>query len=505
MVKKNVCKKRGSGVLLHITSLPSPYGIGDLGPGARRFVDFLERAKQSYWQILPINPTISVCGHSPYSSISAFAGNTLLISPELLLQEGFIGKKDIASSGEFTSGACDYEAAVRLKEKIHHRAYERFKAGSSHKDDFQNFCRENSQWLDDYALFNSLRDNYNEKVWSTWTVALRDWQPQALGQAKKELQFEIEKEKFLQFLFFKQWFGLRKYCNDRGVSLVGDMPIYVNYDSADVWANSNIFKLDVNKQPTHVAGVPPDYFSATGQLWGNPVYRWEKLKELNYQWWLDRMAHNLKCFDYVRIDHFRGLVAYWEVKYGETTAINGQWRKVPVKDFFNALFRYFPDLPVIAEDLGIITDDVRKALKSLGFPGMKVLHFAFGEDDPGHPYLPHNFIENCLVYTGTHDNNTTRGWFEQDIGHEAKDRIFKYLGKHFTKEEASFVLIRLAMASVAGVAVFPMQDVLNLDASARMNVPSTAHGNWWWRVTDEQLSSAPVALLSEMAHIYGRA
>ncbi len=490
--------------MLHITSLPSAYGIGDLGPGAYRFVDFLVESKQSFWQILPINPTIGACGHSPYSSTSAFAGNTLLISPKLLLDYGLLTQKDIVLKGEFPKDACDYEAVVVFKERILHRAYEHFKISAKYKKDFHKFCKENSKWLDDYALFSSIRKAHNGKVWNTWEIALRDWQPQALGKIKKELEAEIEKEKFFQFLFFKQWFSLRKYCNGKGISLIGDMPIYVNFDSADVWANNNIFKLDVNKQPTHVAGVPPDYFSATGQLWGNPVYRWSKLKSLRYEWWIDRIGHNLKCFDYLRIDHFRGLVDYWEVKYGESTAVNGQWKKVPVKDFFNTLFRYFPDLPIIAEDLGIITDDVRDALKRLGFPGMKVLLFAFGEDNPKHPYLPHNFIENCVVYTGTHDNNTSRGWFQSEAGHDEKQRVSRYLGKPVTKEKIHLELVRLAMASVAGLALFPMQDILGLDESARMNIPSVSHGNWWWRIAASQMNSSVSDMLAEMTHVYGR-
>jgi 4-alpha-glucanotransferase len=504
MQRKDVCKKRGSGILLHITSLPSCYGIGDLGPGAYQFVDFLVKSKQSFWQILPINPTISACGHSPYSSISAFAGNTLLISPKLLLDEGLLTDNDLLSKDEFSDSACDYEAAVVFKERILHRAYEHFKINKKYKKAFDKFCKENSKWLDDYALFYAIRKDHNEKAWNTWDMALRDWQPQTLGEVKKELEAEIEKEKFLQFLFFKQWVDLKKYCNDKGIALIGDIPIYVNYDSADVWANSNIFKLDVNKQPTHVAGVPPDYFSDTGQLWGNPVYRWDKLKELKYQWWIDRIEHNLKCFDYIRIDHFRGLVAYWEVKYGESTAIKGQWKKVPVKDFFNTLFKNFADLPIIAEDLGIITDDVKQSLKHFGFPGMKVLLFAFGEDNSRHPYLPHNFIENCVVYTGTHDNNTSRGWFEKEAGHDEKERVYRYLGRHVESSKVHLDLVRLAMASISVLAIFPMQDILGLDESARMNVPSTSRGNWWWRLKQDQLKPHISDMLSEMTYVYGR-
>jgi len=500
-----VCKKRASGVLAHISSLPSAYGIGDLGPAAYAFCDFLSKAKQSLWQVLPLNPTIAACGHSPYSSISAFAGNTLFISPELLRQEHLLAERDMSEKPDFSPDSCDYRSVLAYKEKLLQRAYEHFRASTKLKDECEYFCNEEANWLEDYALFKAIRDAYDRKPWNTWDVSLRDWQPQALRQAKRQWAVAIEKEKFLQFIFYRQWFALKKYCNQKGIFLIGDIPIYVNLDSADVWSNSNIFKLDENKQPTHVAGVPPDYFSASGQLWGNPVYCWDKMRKLGYKWWIKRLGHNLKCFDYVRIDHFRGLVAYWEVRYGESTAVNGYWRKAPVKDFFRRLFKHFGELPIIAEDLGIITEEVRATLKSLGFPGMKVLQFAFGEDNPHHPYLPHNFKECCLVYTGTHDNNTSRGWFEREADESQRRRLARYAGRAVSAEDVHVVLMRLAMSSVARIAVFPLQDILGLGESARMNVPSSPRGNWVWRVRSEQLSDEIAFFLGDMTDIYGRA
>jgi len=487
---------RGSGILLHITSLPSPYGIGDLGPCAFRFVDFLAAAGQKYWQLLPLNPTDQVCGNSPYSSVSAFASNPLLISPELLIEEGLLSPDDIGERPDFPKKRCDYDSVVPYKQSLLDRAHANFKGSEG----YDGFCREHAWWLDDYALFVVIKRWMGGKVWSDWPEELRDREPCCLEAAKKELAEGIEREKFFQYLIVKQWFSLRDYCDEKGVKLIGDVPIYVNYDSADVWTNPGIFKLDEKtKKPTVLAGVPPDYFSKTGQLWGNPVYRWERLKESGFDWWMKRLGHVLHFFHLTRVDHFRGFVDYWEVPADQKTAVNGRWAKAPAVEFFTAITKAFPKSPIIAEDLGIITDEVRKVMEKFGFPGMRVLIFAFGEDNPKHPYLPKNFIKNCVVYTGTHDNNTARGWFEKETNKEDRKRLSKCVGREVSADDVSRTLIGLAMDSVADTVLIPMQDVLGLGEEARMNTPARASGNWAWRVTDEQLSAVVAGWLRQMA------
>jgi 4-alpha-glucanotransferase len=349
-----------------------------------------------------------------------------------------------------------------------------------------------------------LKKQFVERVWNQWPRELRDRDAKSLRAIKRESQNQIEKEKFWQYLFFKQWHTLKDYCREKGVHLLGDLAIYVSLDSADVWANPGLFKLDREKRPTFVSGVPPDYFSETGQLWGNPVYRWNVLKKSSYQWWIERIAHNLKLFDILRIDHFRGLVAYWEIPAGEKTAINGRWVKVPVKDFLDTLNKKFPHLPIVAEDLGVITPDVREVIDHFALPGMKVLMFAFGEDHPMHPYLPHTYGKNFLVYTGTHDNNTVCGWFEGEASADEKKRLFRYLGREVPVDEIHWTLIRLAMMSVARWVILPMQDVLGLGEEARMNRPSVAHGNWEWRLRPGQITASVEERLLEITEIFGR-
>ena len=495
--------KRASGILLHITSLLSPFGIGDMGPEAYRFADFLAQAKQSFWQILPLNPTERIYGNSPYHSISAFAGNPLLISPELLMQDGFLVKADCESLPNGPTGRVDYDIIVPYKEKLFNTAYNRFAKAKAH-DEYDQFCSQNTSWLDDFTLFVALKGYFNGKAWNQWPTEVRDRQPDALQSIKKDLHNAMEREKFLQYLFFSQWLALKGYCNKKGIQIIGDMPIYVDYDSVDVWTHTTIFKLDAERKPEAVAGVPPDYFSATGQLWGNPVYRWDVLKERRFDWWVQRMGHTLNFLDIVRIDHFRGLVAYWEVPAGEKTAINGQWVEAPVYDFFDTLRRQFPNLPVIAEDLGVITSDVRKVMQHFELPGMKVLLFAFGEDNPMHPYLPHTYEENAVVYTGTHDNNTVKGWFEREAKPEDKERLFSYLGHETSAQEISWELIRLAMESKANLAIIPMQDILGLGAEARMNRPATGDGNWEWQLAPGQLTSELTEKLRALTESCGR-
>lgn len=496
--------KRGSGILLHITSLPSSYGIGDLGPEAYRFADFLSRTKQSYWQVLPLNPTNPVYGNSPYSSFSAFAGNTLLISPDVLVEEGLLSRDDLATIPPFPQGRCDFSGAIPCKFKLLERAFEQFIKRGKGREAFDVFCSEKSSWLEDFALFIVLKDRFRGKLWNKWARAFRDRNPESLSAVKKECRDQMEKVKFRQYLFFKQWHSLRDYCNEMGVSLFGDLSIYVSFDSADVWANPDLFKLDRLKRPAFVSGVPPDYFSKTGQLWGNPVYRWNVLKKRGYRWWVERIAHTLKLFDAVRIDHFRGLVAFWEVPAGEKTAIHGKWVKAPAKDFLNTLNKKFSHLPIVAEDLGLITPDVRAVMDQFALPGMKVILFAFGEDNPMHPFLPHTYDKNFVVYTGTHDNNTIRGWFEGETSPEDRRRLFLYLGMEVSAEEIHWALIRLAMMSVASRVILPMQDLLGLGGEARMNQPASSLGNWEWRLLPGQITPQVSERLLEITEACGR-
>ena len=494
---------RGSGILMHITSLPSRFGVGDFGPEAYRFADFLDECRQCCWQILPLTPTDPVHGNSPYSSASSYAINPLLLSPELMVEDGFLRRENLDNAPAFKNDRVDYAEVAQYKRTLFEDAYAHYE-GIDTDPEFAIFCDENERWLGDYALFIILKKNFEGKVWNQWPVEFRDRHPETIDNAKDEFNEDISREKLIQYLCYRQWFALKKYCNEKGIQLFGDIPIYVNYDSADVWSNPNIFKLDENKDPKFIAGVPPDYFSENGQLWGNPVYDWKILKDTNFKWWISRLAHNFRLFDIVRIDHFRGFVAYWEVPAGEKTAINGKWIRVPVDDFFRTIFRHFILPPIVAEDLGMITADVREALKEYGLPGMKILIFGMGSDNPRHPYLPHNIEENYIVYTATHDNNTVRGWFENEIGEEGRQRLFKYLGREVSKENLNWELIRAAMLSRATLTVFPTQDILGLGGDARMNRPAYANGNWGWRMFPEQITPEIRQKLKEFTHIYGR-
>jgi 4-alpha-glucanotransferase len=497
-------KCRGSGILLHITSLPSPFGIGDLGPGAYQFVDFLVETKQSYWQILPLNPTSSVLGNSPYNSPSAFAGNPLLISPELLVERGFLSESELVTNSLFRSERVDYENVTNYKEDILRIAYENNKNQLRTDNAFKRFCEDSSSWLEDYALFVSLKESFKNVVWREWPEEIRDRSDGPLREYRERLEDRISMERFYQYLFFDQWSSLKEYCNVRKISVIGDVPIYVTFDSSDVWTNPEIFKLDGQKRPEFVAGVPPDYFSETGQLWGNPVYNWDYLRETRYSWWIKRLEHNIKLTDIIRLDHFRGFVSYWEVPAGEETAINGRWVEVPVVDYFRSLFKRFPNLPVIAEDLGIITPDVREVMNYFDFPGMKLLIFAFGDDFPNGAYLPHNYLGNCVVYTGTHDNNTVKGWFRTEASPQDKKRLFSYIGREVEEEDIHWELIRLAMSSVANTVIIPMQDILGLGEESKMNLPATSNGNWQWRLDPKQITSLVSEKLREITETYGR-
>ncbi len=502
-MEERMLNQRGSGILLHFTSLPSPFGIGDFGPWAYRFADFLAKTKQRYWQCLPLNPTDLLYGNSPYHSMSAFACNPLLISPELLIQEGALTNADLGPIPSFPRDRVDFELVVSYKHRLLSLAYDRFEKEGANGE-FRAFCSGNMSWLEDFALFVAIKEDFNGRPWSEWPAPLRNRDPEALLREKDRLGERIQEQKFFQYLFFRQWSSFKKYCTEHGIKIIGDVPIYVVHDSADVWMHPELFNLDQEKRPVAVAGVPPDYFSETGQLWGNPVYRWEALKRTGYEWWVKRIAHNLNLFDVVRVDHFRGFMAFWEVPSSETVAVNGRWVEAPGMDFFSRLSEVFPDLPIIAEDLGTITQDVWATMEHFGFPGMKVLLFAFDESLPRNAYAPHNHNKNAVVYTGTHDNNTARAWFEKEADEKTKERLSRYVGREVTAENVHRELIRLAMMSVADTAILPMQDLLGLGEEARMNRPAWGKGNWQWRLAPEQVTAPLAKELLELTQLYGR-
>jgi len=491
---------RSSGVLLHVTCLPSDFGIGDLGPWSYRFVDLLAKTNQHCWSILPLTPTSTKHGNSPYEATSATAGNTLLISPELLFKESLLSEEDVQRL-RLPSGRVDFRAVTAKKKIMLKKAYRKFtqngKSAITIKDcDFQRFRSENSIWLDDYAVYAAVQD-FTKTPWNMWPTLLRDRDPSVLARKKVELQESIEQEKFAQFIFARQWDFLKQYCHAKEISIIGDLPFYISYDSADAWAHPELFKLDAQKRPRFVGGVPPDYFSKTGQRWGNPVYDWREIKKTHFQWWVERMRCNLELCDFMRLDHFRGFTAYWQVPASSKTAKVGVWIRVPSKSFFSTLEKFFPSMPFIAEDLGLITSNVRNNLKRLGIPGMRVLLFAFvGARD--NPNFPANHIRNSVVYTGTHDTNTAEGWFAEEASHEETKQVFKCLGRKVSKKQISFEFIKLALNSKSNLCIIPIQDILGLGSEARMNRPSVRFHNWEWRVKSEQLSSKSFEKLEKM-------
>ncbi len=494
---------RSSGVLLHPTSLPSRFGIGELGSEAYRFIDFLVESSQQLWQVLPLGPT--GYGNSPYASFSAIAGNPLLISLEQLQEQGLLTDEDFANLPEFPVDQVDFEQVMKTKMPLLAQACENFKAKASlvQQKEFTTFCDTKAHWLDDYALFMALREAHEGASWHTWERNISKSHPEVLEQWKERLEGQVYFHKFLQFEFFRQWSKLKEYANAEGIQIIGDIPIYVAHDSADVWAHPEIFCLDEETgEASLMAGVPPDYFSETGQLWGNPVYKWDKLQQDNFGWWVQRFESLLEYVDIIRIDHFRGFEAYWAVKQGETTAINGEWIKAPGEAFFEVLKDKLGKLPIMAEDLGTITPEVHDLRDRFDFPGMKILHFAFG-GGPDNPYLPFIYERNCVVYTGTHDNNTTLGWFNQISEHE-KEHVLRYLGC-CSPDGIHWDLIRLALASVANQAIIPMQDLLGLGTEAQMNFPSRAEGNWGWRYQPGALTQEVRDRLKSLTYTYGRA
>ncbi|WP_187264105.1 4-alpha-glucanotransferase [Pontibacter beigongshangensis] len=502
-----IIKKRSSGILLHITSLPSPYGIGDLGPEAYKFADLLAEAGQRYWQILPLNPTETGSGNSPYSSHSAFAGNPLLLSPQLLLEDGLLHHHDLEHTDfSFRDDKVMYEEVTRLKHRICLQAYENFRTQPSTelRTQFAAFIREHSEWIEDYGQYVAFKNHFEHKSWVDWADEIKYRQERPMLELAHELAMEIEREQFLQFLFYRQWENLKKYCNKQQIYLIGDMPFYVSHDSADIWSHPHYFKLDGTGQPVASSGVPPDYFSETGQLWGTPVFDWEALEKQNFDWWVRRISHNLRLFDLLRLDHFRAFSAYWEVPASERTAINGKWVSSPGAKILSIVKIKHPEMPIIAEDLGEIDEPVRDLMQQFDLPGMRLLIFAFGDDMPRNAYTPHNHIKNSIIYTGTHDNYTMRGWFETQASYDDKSRLGHYTNTHLTADNVHEVMGRLAYGSVAQLAVLPLQDVLGLGAEATMNKPSTTDHNWEWRLKPGLFDWHQAQKLQKLMWLYNR-
>ncbi len=491
--------RRTSGILLHPTSLPGR-GIGDLGDAAYRFIDWLAAARQQRWQIMPLGPTSY--GDSPYACLSALAGNHLLISLERLAAQGWLQPAELEAAPVFPDDRVDYGPVIGWKLDLLQRAYANFEADAdeSQRVAFEAFRNDHGRWLDDYALFMALKEAHGGAPWNQWKAELARRDPDALNQARIRLRDRMRFQQFLQWQFFQQWLDLKRYANERHVQIIGDIPIFVAYDSADVWANPDLFFLDEAGHATVVAGVPPDYFSATGQRWGNPLYRWDVLEQRGYRWWIERFRLTFTLVDIVRLDHFRGFAAYWEVPAEEATAINGRWIPGPSRKLFDAVRTELGRLPIIAEDLGLITPDVHALREALGFPGMAVLQFAWG-DTAANIYLPHNHERNLVVYTGTHDNDTTVGWW-QTLDDRARTHVQRYLGIH--GHDIAWDLIRAALMSVADTAIIPMQDVLSLGSEARMNTPGRPAGNWAWRVLPDQLTTELADRLGLLTELYGR-
>ena len=487
--------ERQSGILLHITSLPGDYGIGDLGSGAYQFINFLSMSGQSLWQILPIGPT--GFANSPYQSYSAIAGNVLFISPKQLVTKGLLCEDEIRITRSFPPEKTDYDEAKEIKEHLFRLAFQRFKG------DLSSFYHQNIEWLPDFAMFMAIKSQDNI-IWTKWPTELKYREPDALESIRESLFDEIQYQIFLQYLFFEQWNNLRKYARKKRIKIIGDLPIFVSLDSADVWSHPELFDLDEQLLPREVAGVPPDYFSKKGQLWGNPLYNWEEHRKQNYSWWKLRFKKLLSLVDIIRLDHFRGFEGYWAVPYGNKTAENGVWRKGPAEDFFYSIKESLKELPIIAEDLGLITPEVEELRDKFKFPGLRVLHFGF-ENIRSNIHTPHNHSYDCVVYTGTHDNDTTLGWYRKNKK-EAQKFIREYLGLHEKVEDQLVVwhLIRTAYASPARMAIIPMQDFIFLDSDARMNMPGTVANNWQWRVKASQLTEDLAVKINHLTNLFAR-
>lgn len=496
-----ILRHRASGVLCHVTSLPSPFGCGDLGPPARRFADLLAAGGQACWQVLPLTPTEPGLGNSPYSSPSAFAGNTLLLSPELLVDDGYLLGDDLTPAPAFPPDRVDYAAVTAWKTPLLALAARRLLEAPP--PGFDQFCTREAGWLEDHCLFVALKERHGGCAWYEWPDDLRARRPGTLERARDELRGRYDCERALQFLFFGQWQRLRDHCASRGVRLICDLPIYVTGDSADVWARPDLFRLDADLRPEVVAGVPPDYFSADGQRWGNPVYRWDVHRDEGYAWWTGRFRHSARLFDIVRVDHFCGFVEYWEIPAGDPTARHGAWRPGPGEDLFRHVYAALPGLALVAEDLGHVTPAVTALREAFGIPGMRVLLLGLGPEMASSPHVPHHHDRSGVLYLGTHDNATARGWVELATDEE-RARLARYLGHAPEPETVADDLVRLCMQSVPATLVLQLQDLLGLGAEARMNLPGTAFGNWEWRCTADDLSPGLAARLSELSSTYGR-
>ncbi len=491
---------RASGILLHPTSLPGPFGIGDFGKECFTFLEFLLLTEQKIWQINPLTPT--GFGDSPYQCFSSFAGNPLLINLAKLEEWGWLEAEDL-TGGSFSEEKVNFEAVQKFKKKAFQKAYAYFleKASALDQKKFLNFCHRQESWLNDFTLFMALKDQFQGKAWNTWDNDLVLRNKETLERWRLKLDREIGYYQFLQFVFFQQWQEIRAYCQTNGIKIIGDLPLYPAYDSADVWTHPDLFTLDKQRQMTFVAGVPPDYFSKKGQFWGNPLYRWEVMKEEHYRWWKQRIRYSLEMVDLLRLDHFRGFESYWEIPAGSEDARSGRWVPGPADHFFTAMEEEFGRLPFIAEDLGIIPPEVDRLREMFGLPGMKILQFAFDGKSATHPYLPHQYDKNCVVYTGTHDNEPMLSWWEQvDVG--IKEQVLRYLGKQSVQIHRE--MIRLALASAANFAIFPLQDILGLGKESRMNTPSLAEGNWTWRMKPEQITKEMMEMLGNWTRTFGR-
>ncbi len=496
---------RGAGILLHITSLPSAFGVGDLGPEAEKFADFLRQAGQRYWQMLPLNPTGKDQHYSPYSAVSAIAGNPLLISPEKLVEDNLLTATEVKRLQILNTGKANFTEAERVRDVLFESAFRTFLKNQKALQSFREFCTREAWWLDDFALYIVLKDHHKNAPWYQWPTPYRQRHSRALADINRFHQERINKVKWLQYIFDRQWKALKAYCNERDILMFGDVPFYVSYDSADVWANPGIFKLDSAQRIKGIAGVPPDYFNSKGQLWGMPVFRWDVLKKKGYGWWVDRIRKNFELFDLVRLDHFRAFVAYWEVPAGEKTAVNGKWRKGPGAGIFQVLEQKLGKLAFVAEDLGDVDASVFALRDAFGFPGMKVLQFAFGDNMVTSDYIPHNYTPNFVVYTGTHDNNTTVGWWLKDTRHDVRANLKQYVDQPgIGQNTIHLVLGRMAYASVAKIVILPLQDVLGLDESARMNLPASIKQNWLWRLKPHQLLPSFRNQLLKWARLYNR-
>ena len=496
-------ERRSSGILLHVTSLPSPFGIGDLGPDAYRWIDFLARARQRYWQVLPLGPPAARGENSPYRAESAFAGNPLVISPALLVEDGWLDAGDLVGAESRPSGRVDFAAVARSRGALLTRAYQRF-AARGNDAAFDAFCAAHAGWLHPFAVFRAIAGRHPGRPWWEWPERYRDAGRCALAALPGDLDEDVHREKFVQFLFERQWVRLRAHARERGVQIFGDVPFYVDGDGADAWSRPDLFKLDETGRARVVAGVPPDAFSDTGQLWGNPVYDWRAHARDGYAWWVARIRRSFELFDMVRLDHFRGFAAHWEVPAGSVTAAGGAWAGGPGRPLLDAVRGALPGARLVAEDLGVITDDVRELIGACGLAGMKVLLFAFDGDTATNPHAPHHHEPDAVVYTGTHDNNTARGWFERDAGAASLAQLARYLGRESAARSVSEALVRLAMMSVCRTAIVPMQDLLGLGEGARMNRPSSPAGNWEWRLDPGQPTPELANHLADLTEAYGR-